>query len=176
MYDNSEVDMSNPNLTIFSQAWNETLSKFDDLRAVEVMMAARNMGFRISQSKLSQFKQGDLDVKAATLQSILFSLKLQHPVAFNFYMDRVKELFHLQTIDTVFTIDVNYQGISRDEHLELVYQIHDFLQENETSFNSLAEELGIGCDRLSQVMQGAEPSKTEFYKIKNFLLEKIKVL
>lgn len=168
--------MPNPNLTIFSQAWNETLSKFDDLRAVEIMMTARNMGFRITQSKLTQFKQGDLDVKSGTLQNILLSLKLQHPVAFNFYLERVKELFQMQTTDTVFSIDDDYQGISRDEHLELVYQVHDFLQENEISFNKFAEEIEINCDRLSQVMQGAEPSKTEFYRIKNFLLEKIKVL
>jgi hypothetical protein len=168
--------MPNPNLTIFSQAWNDTLSKFDDLRAVEIMMTARNMGFRITQSKLTQFKQGDLDVKSGTLQTILMSLKLQHPVAFNFYMERVKELFGMQTIDSVVTIDVNYQGVSRDEHLELVYEVHDYLQEREISFARLAEDVGIDGDRLSQIMQGAEPSIPEFHRIKSFLLEKIKVL
>lgn len=168
--------MANPNLTIFSQAWNDTLAKFDDLKAVEIMMSARNMGFRITQSKLTQFKQGDLDVKAGTLQTILLSLKLQHPVAFNFYIERVKELFGMQTIDSVITIDVSYQGISREQHLELVYKVHDYLQGNEVTFNALAEGVGIPCDRLSQIMQGAEPLSVEFYRIENFLLEREKTL
>lgn len=155
---------------IFSLAWEQTLARFRGMRAIEIVDCARRIGSGLSATSLSRFKNGTLDLSGESLHYFLLALKICKPEAFAFYMDKLEDLVDEKTVDGSITVSINSNnGIPRDQQIQIIFALCNFMVKDEFSVNVISQEVGIEVNRLSLLIQGCELKEEEFYKIKYFL-------